>query len=501
MTNWKRLSNSCVKPSLITHIETERAERRLWEFMRQAWPVLEPSTRFVPGWHIDALCEFLQAVTLGQILRLLICLPPRHMKSLALVLWLCWEWIRYPERRFMCASYAAGLAIRDSLRCRRLIESPFYQSRWGDRFRLTSDQNEKARFENDQAGYRIALGVGGAATGEGGDRIIIDDPHNVREAESDTIRQGVLDWYDHVISTRLNDPKTGAIVIVMQRVHENDLGGHVLRQGGYEELRLPAEYEGRSPVTSIGWKDPRTESGELLWPERFGAEEIERLKRDLGSYAAASQLQQRPSPAEGGIFKRHWWKFYKEAPRTFSEIIQSWDCSFKDSNTSDFVVGQVWGRYGADKYLLDQVRGRMDCPATIQAVKRLSEKWPQTRATLIEDKANGPAVIAMLKHEVAGLIPVNPEGGKEVRAHAVTPQIEAGNVYLPDPGGAPWINGFIDECAAFPNGAFDDQVDAMTQALVRLGGRRELNFANFAAINESLRRPSCWRMGGEEEWI
>jgi predicted phage terminase large subunit-like protein len=384
------------------------------------------------------------------------------------------------------------LAIRDSLKCRRMVESPWYRARWRDRFILTSDQNEKAKFENDRGGYRIAIGVGGAATGEGGDRVVVDDPHNIREAESDTIRQGVLDWWDQVMSTRLNDPKTGAMVIVMQRVHENDLAGHVLQQGDYEELKLPAEYEGSRRMTSIGWQDPRTEPDELLWPERFGREEIDRLKRDLGSYGAASQLQQRPSPAEGGILKRHWWKFYRDAPRKFKEVIQSWDCSFKDSRSSDFVVGQVWGRNGADKYLLDQVRGRMDCPATMQAVKRLSEKWPQAQRKVIEDKANGPAVVAMLKHEIAGLIAVNPKGGKEVRAQAVSPQIEAGNVYLPDPSIAPWINGFIEECAAFPNGAFDDQVDAMSQALVYLGARRQIDFPWID--NESLYCPSYWRM-------
>ena len=487
------------RPNLLNEIEQERAERRLREFVRQAWHVVEPATAFVPGWHLDAICEHLEAVTAGQILRLLICMPPRHMKSLGVcVFWLCWEWIRHPERRWLFASYAAALAIRDSVKCRRLMESPWYRSRWGDRFVLTSDQNEKSRFENDKTGCRIALGVGGAATGEGGDRVVVDDPHNIREAESDTIRQGTLDWWDQVMSTRLNDPKRGAMVIVMQRVHENDLAGHVLQQGGYEELKLPAEYEGSQQVTSIGWRDPRREPGELLWPQRFGQEEVEALKRTMGSYAAAGQLQQRPSPAEGGILKRHWWKFYREAPRQFSEIIQSWDCTFKDTRTSDFVVGQVWGRKGADKYLLDQVRDRMDCPATIQAVKRLSEKWSQAKTKLVEDKANGPAVIATLKHEIAGLIAVNPAGGKEVRAHAVSPQIEAGNVYLPDPMIAPWVGGFIDECAAFPNGAYDDQVDAMTQALVWLGSHAHSGL--FRVDVDGLCRPSYWRMqrsGGE----
>jgi predicted phage terminase large subunit-like protein len=493
MKNCSSYEALLLRPSLIDEVDQELAARGLREFVRQAWPVVEPATEFVSGWHLDAICEHLEAVTRGQIHRLLISVPPRHMKSLAVsVFWPCWEWITHPERRWLFCSYAAGLAIRDSVKCRRMVESPWYRRRWLDRFVLTSDQNEKSRFENDKAGYRIAIGVGGAATGEGGDRVVVDDPHNVREAESEIVRQSVLDWWDQVMSTRLNDPKRGAMVIVMQRVHENDLAGHVLQQGGYEELKLPAEYEGSQQVTSIGWRDPRTEPGELLWPERFGQEEVEALKRTMGSYAAAGQLQQRPAPAAGGILKRHWWKFYRETPRPFSEVIQSWDCAFKDTRTSDFVVGQVWGRHGADKYLLDQVRGRMDCPATIQAVKRLSEKWPQAQAKLVEDKANGPAVIATLKHEIVGLIAVNPEGGKEVRAHAVSPQIEAGNVYLPDPTIAPWIGGFIDECAAFPNGAYDDQVDAMSQALVRLGTHRKLEFEPMDTA--ALYCRSYWRM-------
>ena len=493
MKNCSSYEALLLRPSLIDEVDQELAARGLREFVRQAWPVVEPATEFVSGWHLDAICEHLEAVTRGQIHRLLISVPPRHMKSLAVsVFWPCWEWITHPERRWLFCSYAAGLAIRDSVKCRRMVESPWYRRRWLDRFVLTSDQNEKSRFENDKAGYRIAIGVGGAATGEGGDRVVVDDPHNVREAESEIVRQSVLDWWDQVMSTRLNDPKRGAMVIVMQRVHENDLAGHVLQQGGYEELKLPAEYEGSQQVTSIGWRDPRTEPGELLWPERFGQEEVEALKRTMGSYAAAGQLQQRPAPAAGGILKRHWWKFYGEAPRPCSEVIQSWDCAFKDTRTSDFVVGQVWGRHGADKYLLDQVRGRMDCPATIQAVKRLSEKWPQTQAKLVEDKANGPAVIATLKHEIVGLIAVNPEGGKEVRAHAVSPQIEAGNVYLPDPTIAPWIGGFLDECAAFPNGAYDDQVDAMSQALVRLGTHRKLEFEPMDTA--ALYCRSYWRM-------
>jgi predicted phage terminase large subunit-like protein len=479
------------RPSLLAEIDRELAARRFGEFVRQAWPIVEPSTPFVPGWHIDAIIEHLEAVSKGQIRNLLINVPPRHMKSLLVsVLWPAWEWIRWPERRFLYSSYGAQLSIRDSLKCRRLIDSPWYQERWADRYALTGDQNTKGRFENDRSGYRLSTSVGGAATGEGGDRVVCDDPHNVQEAESDSVRKGTIDWFDVVMSTRVNDPKTAAKVVVMQRCHQQDLSGHLLEQGGWEHLCLPAEYEGSRAVSSIGFTDPRQEHGELLWPERFGPAEIESLKVTLGSYAAAGQLQQRPSPAGGGIFKRHWFRFWQPPGAnlppvlvrypdgtqqsvmaveigTVEEAIQSWDCAFKDLDTSDYVVGQVWGRNGARYLLLDQVRARMDFPETVKAVHRLSAAWNGAVAKLIEDKANGSAVIQTLINQLPGIIPVNPEGGKIARATAVSPLVEAGNVYLPHPMREPWVNDFIEECAAFPNGAHDDQVDAMTQALLR----------------------------------
>ncbi len=255
------------RPSLRDEIDQELASRHLGDFVRQAWHVVEPSTPFVPGWHVDAIIEHLEAVSSGQIRNLLINVPPRHMKSLLVaVFWPAWEWIRYPERRWLFSSYAAQLSIRDSIKCRRLIESPWYQVRWGNTFALTSDQNTKGRFDNNRSGYRLSTSVGGAATGEGGDRIICDDPHNVQEAESDAIRKATLDWFDVVMSTRANDPKTVGRVVVMQRCHQQDLSGHLLEQGGWEHLCLPAEYEGATCATSIGWSDPRTQQGELLWP-------------------------------------------------------------------------------------------------------------------------------------------------------------------------------------------------------------------------------------------
>jgi predicted phage terminase large subunit-like protein len=471
----------------------------LREYIRQAWHVVEPSTPYVHNWHIDAISEHLEAVTDGFIRNLLINMPPRHAKSLLVsVFWQTWEWTKNPQRRFLYASYAQSLSKRDSLKCRRIIESPFYQARYGKVFRLTSDQNEKMRFENDKTGYRIATSVGGSATGEGGDAIIVDDPHNAQEAQSDTMRENALTWWDETMSTRLNDPKTGAKVIVMQRLHERDLSGHVLEQGGYEHLCLPAEYEVKPFVCLAGLShDQRERAGELLWPERFDDKAIAELKTRLGSYGAAGQLQQRPSPAEGGMLKRYWWQYWQpkganlppvtvkqqdgsyrnyeavELPESFDEVIQSWDMAFKDEKAAkggkpDFVAAGVWGRKGANKYRLDEVHDRLDFPATCSAVIALSASHPKAITKLVEDKANGAAVIAQLKSKIPGLIPVEPEGGKIVRANAVAPEIESGNVYLPHPLLKPWTDAFIEECAAFPNGANDDRVDEMTQALTRM---------------------------------
>jgi predicted phage terminase large subunit-like protein len=458
------------RPNLIQEIDKELATRSLQEFIRQAWPVLQPATPFVSGWHIDALCEHLEAITYGQIRNLLINIPPRHMKSLTVsVFWPCWEWIRCPERRWLYASYAESLSLRDSRHCRLLILSPWYQRHWRDVFVLTEDQNEKRRFENNKTGYRIASSVGGANTGEGGDRIVCDDPHNVKEAESDAARKGVCDWYDQVMSTRVNDPKTAAKVIIMQRVHAADLSGHVLAQGGYEHLCLPAEYEGSKGMTAIGWRDPRKEAGDLLWPARFGPLEIADLKLRLGSYAAAGQLQQRPSPAEGGIFKRAWWRRYVEL-RNLHEcvMVQSWDLAFKDTSNSSFVVGQVWARSDAYFCLVDQIRAKLTFPETLRAFRELTARYPMCTVKLVEDKANGPALIQTLQREIPGIVPVQPDGSKEARAHAISWLVEAGNVYLPQTSAAPWVEDFIEECAAFPKGAYSDQVDCCTQALSRL---------------------------------
>jgi predicted phage terminase large subunit-like protein len=476
----------------------ELAGRSLREFIPQAWPILEPSTPYLHNWHIDAIAEHLEAVSLGQMTRLIVNIPPRYMKSITVnVMWPVWEWIRAPHIRHISASYSQSLSTKHNLDRRTIIQSPWYQRHWSGAYQLAGDHNLKTEFVNDRRGHMIATSVGGTSTGKGGDRLIVDDPLNPKEAASDAFRVAANTWFDQTFYSRLDNKKTGAIVVVMQRLHEQDLTGHLLaKESGWTHLCLPAEAPRRTVITlPISGREITRPEGDILWPEREGPKELAETKRNLGSYGYAGQYEQNPAPAEGGILKRHWWRFWchpgqklppvevkqpngeialvhaRELPTEFDEMLQSWDMTFKDTDGSDFVAGQVWGRRWADKFLLDQVWDRLDFVATCEALIRLSGRWPKAFAKLVEDKANGPAVISTLRHKVPGLIAVNPEGGKMARASAVSPEIEAGNVYLPHPHIAPWVEAFIGLCAAFPNAANDDPVDSMTQALLRWIGR------------------------------
>lgn len=468
-------------------IQGELARRSLYEFVKLFWPVIEPGAPFTDGIHIRMICAALEAVTRGEITRLIITVPPRHGKSnLVSILWPAWVWATYPQRRWMFASYAQSLAERHSTASRRLIDSREYQERFGSEFALAADVNQKSRFENNKGGARFAIGIAGAATGEGGDVIVIDDAHNVTDAGSDPMRQATLDAFDYTLYNRLNDRRTGAIVIIGQRVHERDLVGHLL--DGEEEwvhVCLPAEYDPNHPHLYTG--DPRTTAGEPLWPERFPSEELTNIKARLGSYAAAAQLQQLPSPAGGGIFRRSYWRWYSlsDPPRNLEQVIISVDLAVNDATTSDYTVGQVWGRIGPDKYLLHQVRARLDFPAQLQMVRDLGD-WVRANHPLhhpagiyVERAANAHPLMRTLLQEIPGINLWPPMGSKEARALAVIPQIQSGNIYLP---GAPdtvretydrdqtpeWTQKFVEETAAFPNGAHDDQVDACTQAITIL---------------------------------
>jgi predicted phage terminase large subunit-like protein len=450
----------------------------LVEFVQESWAVLEPGTELLWNWHIDAMCLHIQETLLDwlrhkqdpnyqqRIQNLLINVPPGSLKSR--VVSVCapaWFWTICPTWRAIFLSANPRVALRDSVFCRDIIESDWYQQRFQPDWELRGDNNAKSLYWNTKGGSRAAFGFNSRITGDRGDCLLWDDPHDAQEVESDAIRQHVIDRWDGAIRNRVNDLRSSCRIGIMQRLHDKDLSGHVLKQGGWEHLCIEQEFEIVKAPTALGWLDPRTTPGELMFPTRFPADVLTKEKLALGSYGYAGQHQQRPSPRTGGIFQRDWWQFYKVLPDRFDQIIQSWDCAFKQTASSDYVVGQVWGKKEGRFYLLAQVRDRMDINATLTAVRTLSAKYPQAAAKLVEDKANGSAVIDLLKRELPGLIAVEPEGGKQVRAIAVSPYVEAGNVFLPDPAIAPWVHDLIEECASFPNGANDDQVDCLSQAL------------------------------------
>lgn len=459
----------------------------LYEFVRLAWEQVEPA-RFKDNWHIGAVVEHLEAVSHEKILRLLINMPPGTSKSLLVsVLWPAWEW--GPEGRtttkWIYGSYDVNLARRDALKMRRLIEGPWFQERWGDLLPEKAQRDSvpwtATEYQNRHGGWRFACSPKGKVTGRHADIQVADDPNKPQEALGrKAITRAELEqawsWWTGVMATRFADLQTGRRVIMQQRVHDGDLSGHQLEDGGYEHLCLPMRYEpSRVITTSLGRKDPRTEEGELLNPERAPEAAVRRQERELGPVAAAAQLQQRPPSSGGHVFEAAWFaKRWTHIPAHCSWL-QSWDMSFKGTDGTSWVVGQVWAWLGADIYLVHQIRRRMGFAETLEAVIELTRMYPDAIEKLVEAKANGPGIVDMLKSRVVGLTLVEPEGGKEARANAVQPVVKAGNVWLP--AKCRWQGAHADEdCLAiyiaemtgFPLALHDDQVDATTQALLRI---------------------------------
>lgn len=476
---------------------TALCETDLYTFYREAWPVIVPGEPFQDNWHIGAVCEHLEALARREFDKLLINIPPRHGKSdtcsVALPAWL---WIRDPAMRMIYASYSGDFAMRDSRATHRLITSEWYQSRWGDRFALAADADAQRRFENDKSGFRIATSPGGMGTGEGGDLICVDDPHKTDEVDSEVTRQSVLDWWNVTMSSRTGRYGSALRLVVMQRLHEMDLSGDLIEKG-YVHLCIPQEYEPNHPHTRRawgGWTDPRKEEGELLWPARFSREKIDATQKPphMSTYVYAGHFQQRPAPAEGGMFQRKWWKLYKWDALIVESLIEraddkcwSWDMAFKDLKSSDYVCGGAVVRIAADFYILPSaVNDHLGFNASKTAVKTGAAKYPRIHYKLVEDKANGTAIIEDLKRTVGGLTPIEPQGGKEARASVVQPYAEAGNIWLPE--GASWVEDFIEEHRVFNKGAHDDWVDMLSQAVVWMLERMAKGFAPFSwAVNRS----------------
>ena len=420
---------------------------------------------YKPLQHTQYLAERLQAIADGEQKHIIVEMPPRHSKSMTITETFPSYFIgRNPNKHVIATAYSEGLARKfGRLNRNKLVEFG------ADIFdiRMANDNSTATNWSvGDFTGGMVATGIGGSITGEGADLLIIDDPiKNNAEAQSETIRNKIWDEWETTLSTRLH--KGASVIVVMTRWHEDDIVGRLLERSPYEweRIRMPAIAEDEDDLLGREVGEPL--SAELGFDEHWA----ELKKQEVGSKTWNSLYQQRPSASEGNIFKREWWQFYERAPRKFDRMIISWDLTFKGNDSNDYVVGQVWIKKGADKYLIEQIRGQMDFPETLQAVKNLARKYPQAKEILIEDKANGPAVISSIKREVSGIIPITPRGSKVARAQAITPQIESGNVFLPR--NRTFVDDFIEECASFPTGAHDDIVDSLSQALDRLASERK----------------------------
>lgn len=448
----------------VAAIEREFCKRSLSGFIRRAWRHIDPQP-YIHGWHMDALAEHLEATARGEITRLLINIPPGTSKSTATsVFFPAWMWgpLGWTSARFIGASYEQGLAIRDNRRNRQLIESEWYQKHWPVRF--TSDQNEKTYFENTERGFRQASAVK-SMTGRRGDFVVWDDPLSPEKAYSEHEREIANRVFAETLPSRLIDPRKSVIVIIMQRLHEADVSGYILsRDLGYEHLCLPMEFEAdRKCVTSIGFSDPRTQDGELLFPERFPSEVIERDKNVMGSFAVAGQFQQRPVPREGGMFKHHWFNVVSAVPAG-TRFVRGWDLAASTKSDSPYTAGVKIGKTPEGRYIIvDARRERVNTPrAMIKATASQDGvecfiSYPQDPGQAGKDQAKSIAL------DLAGYkFRSSPESGdKATRAEPLAAQCEAGNVDILK--GA-WNAAFLDEICAFPFGEFMDQVDAASRA-------------------------------------
>lgn len=416
-----------------------------------------PHVAMIEDFVIDAIRRGDQLLTIEA--------PVRHGKSVYVDWHLpVWYLGTFPDRNVGLASYEHRFAAGWGARCRDMMFE------FGESFgvRVAPDVRSREWWEIEHHGGSMrSMGIGGSITGKGFHLFLIDDPiKNAAEANSEVTRDAHWEWLQSTVLTRL---EPGAVcILMMARWHEDDLIGRVHREmpNEWQRLRLPAFAEAGDPLGRP--------LGAPLWPRRFNTRELERRKRIVGEYWFNALYEQRPSPPTGRIFHRRWWKEWRELPGQIDQWCWSWDMSFKDGKESSFVVGQLWARKGANFYLVHQIRDRMDYPTTKAAVKAAyaDQRWPDARLILVEDKANGPAIIADLKNEIPGLVAVSTGSDSKIsRATAVSPYVEAGNVYLPEPSGARWIGAFIDELAAFPLGANDDQVDAFSQALNQLSKR------------------------------
>lgn len=495
--------------ALLDALEKEACERSFHEFVMRAWKYVEPAQVYFDNWHIEFICEHLEAITREEVVdddiynRLLINVPPGMMKSMLVsVFWPAWEWgpQNKPHNRYVCASHNIDLAERDNQRMRDLVTCDWYQKHWGDRVQIRADQNTKQKFTNLATGFRQCM-ASGAMTGVRGDRVIIDDPHQVKNSDSDVTREEVVRWFREVVPTRLNRPIESAIVVIMQRVHENDVSGAILDGNlGYDHIMLPMRYDPtRACMTKLGYEDPRSEADELLFPDRFPLEVVERDERILGPYATAGQFQQSPTPRGGGVIKDADWVLWEGAefpPLDF--ILASVDTAYTEKTSNDYSALTIWGVfYGAHDRQATRILDRYGKPFPAprsggiegmskvilmyafkerlqfhELVKRIGDACRALKVDrlLIEGKASGISVAQEVRRLYAdagfAVHLINPGNqDKLARLTSVQHLFAESMVYAPDKA---WAEMVIREVASFPKAKHDDLTDTVSQAIRHL---------------------------------
>ena len=452
------------------------ARRSLAEFVKQMWPVIEPTTELVWNWHIDVICDHVQALVEGRLGRqnLVINVPPGSMKSTILSVALpAWKWTHDPSWRGLFISGNPEVALRDSMKCRDILDSEWYRTTFNPDWSFAKDQNAKSHYKNNKSGFRKAISAGSRITGERGDCIVVDDPNDAAEAFSKPARDQIIQWWDNAAANRLADMTTGFRIIIQQRLHEEDLTGHVMGSDRdfWEFLVIRQEWESPRPEdpdyhpTSLGFKDPRKEEGELFFPGRFPPDVVDGEKRRLGMVGYSGQHQQRATSASGNIFKRGHVQFFNpNFPPKFRRRFLSFDTAFKEREENDYSVGLEVGETATGLYILNRWKERASYPD----LRVKLQTWGaavRPHALLIEDKASGQSLIQDLQRSTKlPVVPVKVDNDKVTRANLCAPFWEAGKVFVPQ--GASWVDDFLEQLYGFPKMSHDDDVDAFTQMVL-----------------------------------
>lgn len=456
----------------------------LASFIAKVFMEVSGGDLFLPNWHIEAIAWELMRIMSGDNKRLIVTMPPRYLKSIAIsVAWPAWMLGHNPQLRFVCVSYSADLAAKHANDCRSVMQSDWYEQLFPNT-RLQKGSMAEMDFRTTRGGGRLSTSVGGTLTGRGGDIIVIDDPIKPDDAHSETARRNVLTWFSNTLLSRLNDKQRGAIVLVMQRLHEEDLAGHQLETGGWGHLSLPAIAESDLEIAIGEGRIKHFREGDVLHPERESLAQLEQLRHSMGAATFSAQYQQSPVPLDGLHVKKAWLRRYQALPeKTAGDcIVQSWDTASKDGVFNDYSVCVTALIRKREIYILDVYRAKLQFPDLKRRVQELAIKW-QANVLLIEDAASGQQLLQLLRLEKPSGVPRpiarKPEGDKVTRFAAQSHRIEAGELLLPH--AAPWLGDFERELLGFPNLKYDDQVDALTQLLAWDSTR---NRSTYVSVSE-----------------